>query len=135
MTADFETWAMRGAIVGLMVIVGTMAGLLKRAQDSRIEHLESAQGKDKLEFEKNIKTLIDNFAEENRQTRVEFSRAITTMADKIMELAGFFAKMELTMQNHFTILHDYQKEIRRDVRDVGTILYGRRSGNAPTGGS
>jgi hypothetical protein len=133
MSADFETWATRGVIVLLCGGLATMAGLLKKAQDERIRNLEAAHGANKAEFQENLEKLISRFTEENAATRAEFARTVTVISEKMMELGNFFTKMELTMQSQFTVIHDYQKEIRRDVRDVGAVLYGRRIGDTPPG--
>lgn len=120
MAPDFEIWATRGLIATMGLALWALAMMLKRAQDERIKNLEALRAIDKSDAQANIEKLIMNFSDENRATREEFARTVNVMSEKITEIGGFFTKMELTAQAHYNSIHDYQKEIRRDIRDVGS---------------
>ena len=117
---EFQNWLMRGATAALLIVVGWMALLLKRAQDDRIHTVEKQASIDRKAAQDSFTALMEKMAEENQETRREHREALALLSERFQELTAVLAATQIDMAKNYVTHEDLKDHYR-------TCQYGRRA--------
>jgi len=101
MTADFETWAMRGLVLGLMAIVGTMILLRWKNEDQREDKFNAALDSHRTSTEAALKEFRTEFMNHLDRLRASNEASMNLLNKTMAEVASTAGDIRTRMAERY----------------------------------